>query len=217
MSPRLCLLVVAVLGAVILLPAAGRADNPVLVGDVGLNDGYNISLENASGAEVLHLDPGTYTLVVHDHSALHDFRLKGPGVNVATDVEGTGDSTFTITLVDGNYSYICDVHAYSMHGGFTAGTPPPVPVAAHKLAAHIGPGRTIGMRGTAGLAAGKALVTVADSSRTDNFRLTGPGVAKATGVAFKGTVRWSVSLRAGRYTFRSDAHRTLHGSFTVAP
>lgn len=216
MSLRLWLLVAAVLGAVVLLPAAGRADNPVLVGDVGLNDGYNISLKDASGATVGHLDPGTYTLVVHDHSALHDFRLKGPGVNVATDVEGTGDSTFTITLGNGNYSYVCDVHAYSMHGGFTAGTPP-APVAAHKLAAHVGPGASIGVRGTAGLRAGKAVVTVNDLSATDNFRLTGPGVAKATGIAFRGTVHWTLTLRPGRYAFRSDRHRALHGSFAVVP
>ena len=31
-----------------------------------------------------------------------------------------------------------------------------------------------------------------------------------------GTVKWSVSLKAGRYTFRSDRHPKLRGSFVVA-
>ena len=38
---------------------------------------------------------------------------------------------------------------------------------------------------------------------------------KKTGVAFKGTVKWTVTLKAGTYTFRSDAHKKLKGTLKV--
>ena len=44
---------------------------------------------------------GTYTLVVHDRSTIHNFHLIGPGVDVATTVEDAGDATFTVTYDDG--------------------------------------------------------------------------------------------------------------------
>ena len=59
------------------------------------------------------------------------------------------------------------------------------------------------------------MIVVKDRSAGDNFRLTGPGVAKATGVAFRGTVTWAVTLRAGTYRYRSDRHPGLRGTFTV--
>src|SRR5207237_1402171 len=162
---RRLVLVSSLLGA-LLLPSAGTADNPVLTGDVGLNDAFVISLEDASGTAVTHLDPGTYTLVVHDHSALHNFRMFGPGtgdaVNVATDVDFVGDKTFTITLTAGTYTFNCDPHFTVMKGTFTVGTvppsppttnpgptpPPPKPTAA-RLAASVGPGARIAVRGAA--------------------------------------------------------------------
>jgi hypothetical protein len=215
----------------LLLPAAGSADNPVLTGDVGLGDAFVISLKDASGAAVSHLDPGTYTLVVHDHSALHNFRLFGPGtsdqVSVATEVDFVGDKTFTVTLTPGTYTFNCDPHFTVMKGSFTVGNEPPSPPstnpgptapppAAAKLAASVGPGPKIAVRGTAGLGAGRARITVKDASSTDNFRLVGPGVNRATGVAFRGTVTWTVTLKAGTYRFRSDRHPKLRGSFTVS-
>ncbi len=218
MPARLCIVIAALV--IVLLPSAARADNPVLTGDVGLGDAFTITLTDASGAAVTHLDPGTYTLVVHDHSDLHNFHLFGPGVDVGTDVAGTGDSTFTITLVDGTYTFVCDAHATRMKGSFTVGTPPPPPPpttapAAAKLSASVGPGARIAVRGATGLSAGRAVITVKDASKTDNFHLIGPGVNRATGVAFRGTVTWTVTLKPGRYTFRSDPHTKLHGAFTV--
>jgi hypothetical protein len=58
-------------------------------------------------------------------------------------------------------------------------------------------------------------LTVNDRSRTDNFHLTGPGANKKTGVAFRGRVTWNVSLQPGSYTYRSDKHKRLRGSFVV--
>ena len=70
---------------------SAQADDPVLTGEVGTNDSFAISLVDASGAHVKHVDSGTYTLVVHDRSVHHNFHLTGPGVNVTTDTVGTFD------------------------------------------------------------------------------------------------------------------------------
>ena len=216
----------AVLGAGALLAGsagATRTDSPVLTGDVGVGDGFTITLKDPSGAAITHVDAGTYTLLIHDHSAFHDFRLSGPGVEVASDIEGVGDTTFTVTLADGTYFFQCDPHSAQMHGKFTVGTvttttttptPTPAPIVTTKLAATIKAG-TISVRPTAGLSAGRFAITVADRSSTDGFRLSGPGVSRATGAAFRGTVTWRLKLRAGRYTFSSVRHPKLRGSFVV--
>jgi len=206
------LIVPVALAAVFLLPGGSRADNPVLTADVGLNDTYAIGLKSPSGTPVSQLTPGTYTLLVHDHSTLHNFHLTGPGVNVASTVAGTGDSTYTVTLRAGSYSFSCDAHSYDMSGTFTVDAPA---TGRLRLAAHIGPGARIGVTWAPGLTSGPATVVVSDKSSKDNFRLTGPGVSKATGVAFRGTVTWKVTLRAGTYRFRSDPHPVLNGRFTV--
>ena len=139
---RIKLLLVA--AAVALLGAAGsaRADNPGLVGDVGLNDAYTISLTDAAGARVTHLDPGTYTLTVHDHSDFHNFHLSGPGVDASTAIDFIGDQSFTVTFTDGTYFFNCDPHSSRMKGTFTVGTvaAPPPPAPAVKLSGSIGPG-----------------------------------------------------------------------------
>ena len=115
---------VAILAVALLLAggaAAARADTPTLTGNVGLGDSFTISLAGPDGKPVRNLAPGTYTLLVHDHSAIHDFHLFGPGgVDVSTTIEGVGDQTFTVTLVAGQYTYTCDAHP-SMIGRFTVG------------------------------------------------------------------------------------------------
>jgi hypothetical protein len=78
----------------------------------------------------------------------------------------------------------------------------------------VGPGRTITLERTA--KAGKATLTIHDRTSKDNFHLLGRGVNKKTGVAFKGTVTWTVTLQAGSYTYRSDAHRTLKRTLKVS-
>jgi hypothetical protein len=63
--------------------------------------------------------------------------------------------------------------------------------------------------------AGPYRITVRDRTKSDNFHLRGPGVNKSTGVRFRGTVRWTVMLSAGTYTYRSDKHASLRRSFRV--
>ena len=60
------------------------------------------------------------------------------------------------------------------------------------------------------------MITVKDTSASDGFRLSGPGVSKATGVAFRGTVSWTVTLRAGRYSFGSVRLSKLRKAFTIS-
>jgi hypothetical protein len=212
--------------AVVAFAGAANAADPVLTGDVGAGDGFSITLKDEAGSAVTHLAAGTYTLVVHDRSTFHNFRLFGPGVDVASPVESKGDSTFTVTLVDGTYDFLCDAHPSQMKGKFTVGTvtttttptttPTPAPAPPTKVAATIGPGASISLKPASGLAAGKFAITVNDRSATDGFRLAGPGITKATGAKFRGTVTWTVKLQAGRYTFGSALRPKLRRAFTVS-
>jgi plastocyanin len=222
---RIGLTVIAVLSACALAAgsaAAARSDNPVLTGDVGQNDGFTITLMDASGAAVKHLDPGTYTLVLHDRSSFHNFDLSGPGVAVTTDVAAVEDKTFTITLMDGTYFFQCDPHSSQMKGSFTVGTvtttttPTPVPPPAPTKASASIAGSASSFRPVSGLSAGAFAIVVNDRSATDGFRLSGPGVTKATGAKFRGKVTWKLKLAAGRYSYGSALHPKLRHSFTVS-
>ena len=196
--------------AVMFLPSTlARADNPRLVATVGRNDSFTISLRDPSGDPVTHIDAGTYDIEVHDLSEMHNFRLHGPGVEQATDIGSKEEVVWTVSLGDGKYRFECSPHASVMNGWFTVGTVAPTP-----LAASVGPKRTISLKPKI-VEVGPATVTVNDRSRTDNFHLTGPGVNKKTGVAFRGRVTWNVSLQPGSYTYRSDKHKRLRGSFVV--
>ena len=195
---------------VLLLPSAlARADNPRLVGLVGTNDAFVISLRDASGNPVTHLDPGTYDVAVSDRSEVHNFHLKGPGVDQRTPVEAKQEVTWTVTFTDGRYTFECDAHPSVMRGYFLVGNVPPIVVVAS-----VGPGRKISVRPKSALP-GPVQFTVNDRSRTDSFHLTGHGVNKKTGVAFRGRVTWSLMLVPGLYTYRSDAHKSLRGTFLV--
>ena len=94
--------------AIVALPAL--AATPKITGTVG--PGFTISLKKPTKA-------GKYTLVVSDKSSIHNFHLKGKGVNVKTTVPATGSKTFKITLAKGKYTFLCDPHPTSMKGSFT--------------------------------------------------------------------------------------------------
>lgn len=194
------------------LAASAPAATPPLEANVG--PGFVISLRDSTGAGVSHLDPGTYTIHVTDQSEEHNFHLIGPGVDKATDVAGSGAQDWEVTFVDGTYRFQCDPHSALMRGSFTVGTVVTPPVT-QKLAGSVGPGTKITLARTA--KAGKTVITIRDRTKKDNFHLVGPGVNKRTGVAFTGTVKWTVTLKAGAYTFRSDAHRSLKGTLKVSP
>jgi hypothetical protein len=123
---------VAVLGATAVV-ANRAAASPAVNTKLFAYDGepnepsHGIWLKDANGELVTHLDPGTYEIQVDDNSAGSSFHLTGPGVDIKTQVDFVGQTTWTVTFTDGIYSYHCDVMPDVMHGLFTVGTPPPPP------------------------------------------------------------------------------------------
>jgi plastocyanin len=101
-----------------------------LIGSVGSQDdpdAYEISLITGDGDEVTHetttVTAGEYTLEINDRSSIHNFHLRGPQVDVATDVAGKGEKTATVILDgDGSYTYLCDAHPTSMKVEFIVRT-----------------------------------------------------------------------------------------------
>lgn len=101
--------------------SAGTAGGTLIgtIGSPGSPDDFVISLTTEDGTPVTTLAPGEYTLEVDDPSTIHNFRLTGPGgVDVASDVGGTGTESFTVTLEAGTYRFQCDPHASTMSGDF---------------------------------------------------------------------------------------------------
>jgi len=207
MTTRIAL--ATLLTALVLPSAVAQADNPQLTGIVGTNDAFVISMRDASGAGITRLEPGTYDITVTDRSDFHNFRLKGPGVDNATDVEAAQTVKWTVTLTDGRYVYQCDPHNGQMRGYFLVGNVPP-----STAAATVGPKKTISLKPKPTLP-GPATITVNDRSKADNFHLTGPGVNKKTGVKTRGKATWNVTLSPGTYRYRTDKTKKLRGSFTV--
>jgi hypothetical protein len=220
--PRLRLVAIPLAVAFAFLPATSHGQARSLTGTVG--PGFTITLRDASGAQVRHLDPGAYTIVVSDLADVHNFHLSGPGVNELTVVEDMGTVTWNVNFRDGIYTYQCDPHSNTMRGRFAVGTatlpsPPAAPAAPTRLSGRIGPGKitltnAAGKRATR-VKAGRFRITVRDVSRTENFHLTGPGLNRRTGVRFRGSTTWTVTLKAGRYVYRSDRSKTLRGVVTV--
>lgn len=56
------------------------------------------------------------------------------------------------------------------------------------------------------LSGGPFVIAVKDASATRDFHLTGPGFSQATGVKFRGTTVWKVTLKPGKYSAKSDGH-----------
>jgi plastocyanin len=109
------LVALAALVAALAVPSA-LAATPTLNALVG--PGFNISLKQA-GKKVTKLKAGTYVIKVSDKSEIHNFHLKGPGVNKKTSVGAEGSVTWKVTLKKGTYKYVCDPHVSSMKGSFT--------------------------------------------------------------------------------------------------
>ncbi|MBA2332041.1 MAG: hypothetical protein H0V94_04535 [Actinobacteria bacterium] len=224
---RRSLFVASLLAAVAAVMAAvALAADGTLTGTVG--PGFTIKLVGSDGLPVQRLATGTYELSLDDRSPEHNFHLRGPGVDVVTSVEDVGPQTFTVTLKDGRYTFVCDPHALTMRGSFDVGTgppppqPPPPAPAATRLNASVGPGLTISLRTASGvrvrgLKAGAYIVTVRDRTKLHNFHLAGAGVNRKTGVAQVATVTWRVALKPGKLVFSSDRSPVkLRGTVAVA-
>ena len=88
-----------------------------------------------------------------------------------------------------------------------------------KLTGKVGPAKTISLKKGAPRSRrsspARYKFVVSDLTKTHNFHLTGPGVNKKTGVKFKGGATWTLTLKAGKYTYRSDATKKLKRTFSV--
>ena len=107
-------LTAALAAVLIAVPAWGAT--AALKGEVG--PGFKIEVEKA-GRDLKSIKAGTYKIKVEDKSTFHNFHLLGPGLNKKTSVSFKGETTWTIKLKKGKYTYQCDPHAASgMKGSF---------------------------------------------------------------------------------------------------
>ena len=116
---------VAAAAAVLALAAvslASGASHPTLTGVVGKNNAYKISL-TFNGKTVKTLKAGTYTVVIHDDSQMHNYELDGPHGKswTFTSVPFVGTKTFTLKFVAGKYKAYCSPHESIMFQHFTVG------------------------------------------------------------------------------------------------
>jgi hypothetical protein len=218
------LLICALVALAVSIPTAAtgssQAPNVTLSGTVG--PGFTISLRNPDGSSVSHLDPGSYDIAISDESIEHNFHLSGPGVDSFTAVETTGTATWTVTFTDGTYNFRCDPHATQMRGSFTVGNvppPPPPPAPPGRLTGKVN-AKAITLKTSSGSRVRSVVekayrLTVTDSSNKQNFHLTGPGVNRKTAIRAKARATWTLRLRPGKYTYRSDGNRRLKRTFTV--
>jgi plastocyanin len=110
------LLLTVAVTAVLAVPAYAKSNAVTLKGEVG--PGYTIDVEKA-GKDLKTIKAGTYKIKVEDKASAHNFHLFGPGLNKKTTVPFMGETTWTIKLKPGRYTYQCDVHAaVGMKGHF---------------------------------------------------------------------------------------------------
>ena len=114
------LIPLAVLAGTLVVVAPSNASKtalPKLTGTVG--PGFTISTKRL-GKPFKTIRPGSYSITVADKSNIHNFRLRGPGVNrEITTVSFVGTKTVIVRVRKGKYTFVCDPHATIMKGSFT--------------------------------------------------------------------------------------------------
>jgi plastocyanin len=115
---RLRFILAAGLVALVAATGSSAAAPPKLIGTVGPDKSFAIKLTQ-NGHKVKKLKAGKYVIVIHDTATIHNFHLKGPGLNKKTSVAGKGTKTWKVTLAKGKYTYLCDPHSLTMRGTFT--------------------------------------------------------------------------------------------------
>ena len=79
--------------------------------------GFKIEMVNRANQRLNALKAGTYRIKIEDKASIHNFHLFGPGVNKSTSVGGVVETTWTVRLKPGTYTYVCDAHG-NMRGTF---------------------------------------------------------------------------------------------------
>ena len=115
---RVWLIAVAAAAALAATAPGSAAPAQIVTGTVGPS--FTIALTKG-GHKVTKLKAHTpYRFVISDRATIHDFHLRGPGVDrVLTGVGFQGSKSYTLTLKKGTYRFFCDPHASFMHGSFT--------------------------------------------------------------------------------------------------
>jgi plastocyanin len=98
--------------------SATAKDRFQLKGEVYGNSTFKIEMKNAAGRPLKAVKAGTYRIKIEDKATVHNFRLKGPGVNKATSVSRRAETIWTVRLLPGKYTFRCDPHASRMRGSF---------------------------------------------------------------------------------------------------
>jgi plastocyanin len=108
-------------GPLVAVAAAQSEGHPQLIGTVGKKDAYKITLTTADAKLVKSLAAGTYTVVIHDDSSIHNYELDGPHGKswTFTSVSFKGTRTFTLKFVAGAYKAYCAPHESVMFQRFT--------------------------------------------------------------------------------------------------
>jgi PASTA domain len=128
------LMLAAVVAVIGVLPAAGDASRTVgarslLTYDLegGVDDDWSIWLVPPGGDNVTALPPRTYVIDISDSSREHNYRLRGPGVDIATSIGREEYTVWTVTLQPGAYEYFSDSQPREIRETFTvsASAPPP--------------------------------------------------------------------------------------------
>jgi hypothetical protein len=112
---------IAAAAALTVAATAGAMSHPKLIGLVGKNDAFTITLKDSHGKLVKTIKHGTYTFAITDDSAIHNYELDGPHGKswVFTSVPFTGKKTKTLNLVPGKYKAYCVAHESQMFQHFT--------------------------------------------------------------------------------------------------
>jgi len=118
-APLLLISLLLAAGAIAVSAWASSEATGTLVGRTG--PGFDISVKTAGGQKVARVKAGSYTFRITDRTGddAHNFRLLGPGINIATSVGFVGARTWRVKLQRGKtYRFICDPHAFVMKGSF---------------------------------------------------------------------------------------------------
>jgi plastocyanin len=118
---RKCLSVAALAVASLALAgtagAASTKDSFGLKGEVYAK-GMKIEMKNANNRPLTTVRAGTYRIKIEDEATIHNFHLRGPGVNKTTSIPRRSEQIWTVQLRKGKYTFVCDPHARFMLGTF---------------------------------------------------------------------------------------------------
>lgn len=113
---------VTALGAALVVLAGSSAapvkDTFQMKGEVYGNALFKIEMKNAAGRKLTSVRAGRYRIKIEDKATIHNFRLRGPGLNRATSIPARVETVWTVTLKKGTYRFLCDPHAGTMRGSF---------------------------------------------------------------------------------------------------